>query len=270
MEESLRLCVQIKKIRKGTKMDNVNIQIYKDGNDIIVVFKNSSDELCSVIERLINGIAQKNIAAIPVPSLEPQEEEPLIKPSDFDSYEHIIPNYLEEDFGDIIDSSNDLVENKTSDNTQIIDTNNKQPDNKSLSNKEQDRNGADPTITESKINIKNRDDFVQLCAAIKKPSEHIPDNMLSNIRKAVLSYYQENEAQHEKRIDFMKRGEMESLIIAYDKIFHETVLAVIEKRTFRNLISFLNFENTKGIRNLCAECIKEMKKYIDEYVIVDI
>ena len=68
----------------------------------------------------------------------------------------------------------------------------------------------------------------------------------------------------------MRRGEMESLIIAYDEIFHETVLAVIEKRTFRNLISFLNFENIKGIRNLCAECINEMKKYIKEYVMVGV
>ena len=105
-------------------MDNVNIQIYKDGNDIIVVFKNSSDELCSIIERLINGIAQKNVATIPVPSLEPQEEEPLVKPSDFDSYEHIIPNFLEEDFGDIIDNNNSFIEDNTCYNMHSNDTNN--------------------------------------------------------------------------------------------------------------------------------------------------
>lgn len=251
-------------------MDNVNIQIYKDGNDIIVVFKNSSDELCSIIERLINGIAQKNVATIPVPSLEPQEEKPLVKPSDFDSYEHIIPNFLEEDFGDIIDNNNSFIEDNTCYNMHSNNTNNEQVDNESLVNKEQDSNESESTTTESEINIKTRDDFIRLCAAIKKPSDHITDDRLSNIRKAVLSYYQENEAQYEKKIDFMRRGEMESLIIAYDEIFHETVLAVIEKRTFRNLISFLNFENIKGIRNLCAECINEMKKYIKEYVMVGV
>ena len=95
----------------------------------------------------------------------------------------------------------------------------------------------------------------------------IADIVIDKFHKAIEHY-----VSVEEIIDFQRNRKVHYnvVIIDYDEIFHETVLAVIEKRTFRNLISFLNFENIKGIRKLCAECINEMKKYIKEYVMVGV
>lgn len=81
-------------------MDNCDIRFYKDGNDVVVVFKNANKEISDIINRLMFGLAG-NMAVQTmkyVPALDPLPSEKIAAP-DIDKCEEIILDSLKDNCG---------------------------------------------------------------------------------------------------------------------------------------------------------------------------
>ena len=85
-------------------MDSVTIKLYKDGSDIIVVFKNASDDLLEVVKKTL----EIQVAPTLVPDLEAPPEyhdEPLNIPSE----EFLIPTFRIQSFSDFVETTAELM-----------------------------------------------------------------------------------------------------------------------------------------------------------------
>ena len=90
-------------------MDNATIKLYKDGRDIIVVFKNASDDILDVIKKTL----EIQMTPILVPDLEePPEcnEEPL----DLSSIEYLEPVPQVTSFNDFVELTANMMTTKIS------------------------------------------------------------------------------------------------------------------------------------------------------------
>ena len=100
-------------------MDNCNVQFFKDGNDIIVVFKNSSKELTDIITQMMTAMTNSSIKEIQ--GLTAPNEVPSEKPQKFEEYEELIPDFLKDDCGDPIFETNENTEEKKAETTETIE-----------------------------------------------------------------------------------------------------------------------------------------------------
>jgi hypothetical protein len=77
-------------------MESMNIQAYKDGNDIILVFKNADTSLENIITTMLSNIVTKTIPALADPV-----EEPIKKPENIENCESIMPEFLADNYEEI-------------------------------------------------------------------------------------------------------------------------------------------------------------------------
>ena len=83
-------------------MDNCNVQFFKDGSDIIVVFKNASSDLSELITKMM--LQMTTTAITEISDVKPPEPVKIEKPSNFDEYEEMLPDFLNDDYGEPIDN----------------------------------------------------------------------------------------------------------------------------------------------------------------------
>lgn len=92
-------------------MNNMNIQAYKDGNDLILVFKNVDTTLESLVTSMLLNVTTKSVPALNIPV-----EEPMTKPENFEEYEEIIPEFLSENYdedSETLETTTPIEENPT-------------------------------------------------------------------------------------------------------------------------------------------------------------
>lgn len=86
-------------------MDNITIKLYKDGNDLIVVFKNASDDLLNVVKRVL----EVQPAPIAVPDLDPPPEYTEDAPVDLTSLEPLTPAPVVRDFAEFVRLTSEMM-----------------------------------------------------------------------------------------------------------------------------------------------------------------
>lgn len=229
-------------------MDMVRIECYKDGNDVIVVFKNASAEIQDIVKSVLceamtkqlisdastEGKAADTVEFTPVP-LEPLDPEPMEKPTDFDSYEKMsIPDFLSDDYGTEIETKDDDGE---------------------LSEESPGENIAE--VSSAPLN--NFDDMVVTLNFIKGAND---ERELAQAQSRLSEFYNVALTKFCKPHIAISRGEQERFLLACDRVFHDAIIKRIRTRMHQRMETFLSFASDKDTRELCSFCAKTVARAI--------
>jgi hypothetical protein len=232
-------------------MENANVCFYKDGNDIIIVFKNASKDIEDILKDIVSSSLGFSPSTKAVPGLEPPVISEMSKPSNFDEYERVMPDFLtDEDIG--ISVFDEIVENEDSDDAkhdsiQSVDViQDDEPLDTFINGKYKGMKPEDVVAVYGNIG------FYDLCGILK---EGVSNEFLSKeIKETVKAYYKANR-NNLGQIKELQSGELEPILLALYPICEDMIMEKIKAQSFADLPSFLSVATPYILRRMIWDSI---------------
>lgn len=238
-------------------MENCNIQLYKDGNDIIVVFKNPSSDIKDIVNNILFSITNRDVDTKVVPAVEPLPEVELAVP-EVDKYEKLVPEFLNDDCGNEL--SQIELDNPVLDDVEETKQENHETENDVTANNVfvsgKYMNMSPAQIVEKDGNI----GFYILCSTYAKGIFRTPE-----LKQDTINTIKDYLSLHDKELGDIRSvksdGLKQILIACYNackKIIDEEV-AVADVSDFE---TYLEKSTEFQLRGLCWKCINEIRKFV--------
>lgn len=191
-------------------MDNMNVRLYKDGNDIIVVYKNGVEYMEEISSKIFSPLVSQQIPVKEVPLIplaKEKEEEPLsvqeIEENSEEKYEDIYPSFTEDDDEEVAEEVIEVKEevSKVIDPEEILKKDKFEGFIKLLE------------LINSNSDIENRDDII----------------------KSLKNYYISNKKNINDSNRLIKHDDLKKLIHVSYSLFKEAIDDEIKKKGYINL-----------------------------------
>ena len=248
-------------------MDNCNIQLFKDGDDIIVVFKNPAKDIKDIVTQLLFAVSENDVNIKHVPAVLPLPNDETCEP-DIDKYERIVPEFLSENYGPelnevadnfVNEQTNEFDDAKTNGEDAVIDEisskkENDIPDNIFVSGKYKNMRPIDVVEKYGHIG------FYVLCSTYKKGVFRTPE-----LKQDIYNTIKEYLALHDRALGDIRQVKSEGLkelLTACYEVCKDTIEKEIHTSNKSNFETYLNEAEEFPMRGLCWKCINEIRKYV--------